>query len=281
MPADPYQLMVDQFRGVDDQLLADASTSKGLSNPTDVGTEREVAVMRMLERFLPSTCQLAQGGFLFNIRGDSSRQVDLIATGGNAPCIRSNSGNIAVAPVEDTVAVVEVKSKLDKNELNMALNNFASIPSIDSPDKRTAPYIKKPPDYFWWDWPYKLIVGFDGIRRELLVQYIQEFYDSNPDIPFHRRPSMIYIVKKYSVRRMSPDYKIVSEDGASTTDQPPIGTYRSFCERSNGAALMSFLMETQKRLFVGRNMLWPYEDGINNVAERAMSAPAAEDGTRP
>lgn len=270
MEKDPYQTIIEHFQSADKQLLAEAQASGSLDHPTDIGTEREQSVKRMLERFLPASCQVSRGGFLFNIRGDSSKQIDVIVTAGLAPRIESHSTDVVVAPLEDTIGVVEVKSHLDKQRLLEALDNLAALPRLEEPQSTLPPFLKEQDAHFWWDWPLKAIFAFDAISKETLWSHLQEYYKQHPDVPPENRVSLIYVVDQYTIHRITPGVQVINADGSVAENQPAPGEYRWFDNLANVGALAGFITELHQRAFVARLMIWPYRQWVANVVNRAL-----------
>ncbi len=148
MSTSAFPDMARYFKSIVDELTSEANQAGLLKNPTAVGTGREEIYRRLLERHLPSTCEVFRGGYVFNVKGERSKQIDLIATAGPTPRFEILPNLQAIAPWEGTICVAEVKTKLDKKELLKALDNFASLPKVDDPGGALAPFIKVPPD-FW------------------------------------------------------------------------------------------------------------------------------------
>lgn len=66
-------------------LRGQADSASILPNPTDVGMSRERVHVEFLRLHLPSSCNVLFGGFLFNLDGDESKQLDLIVTSDSSP----------------------------------------------------------------------------------------------------------------------------------------------------------------------------------------------------
>ena len=270
MNKDPYEAIIEHFQSADSQLLAEAVASGGLRHPTDTGTERERSVKRVLERFLPASCQVSRGGFLFNIRGESSRQIDIIVTAGMAPRLESHSRDVVVAPLEDTIGVAEVKSNLDKARLYEALDNIAALPKLEDPQSSLPPFLTEQSPHFWWNWPLKVIFGFDAVSKETLYSHLKAYYQERPDIPPENRPSLIYVIGQYTIHRITPGAQVLNADGSKAENQPAPGEYRWFDNMANVNAMAGLVTDLQERAFVARFMIWPYRQWATNVVERAM-----------
>ena len=120
--------LANYYGAVAEQLASEAKQAGLLKNPTAVGTDREEVYQRFLERHVPRSCEVFRGGYVFNLEGAKSRQVDVIVTARTTPRFEMGSGNQAIALLEGTVAVAEVKSNLNKQTLYEALDNFSELP---------------------------------------------------------------------------------------------------------------------------------------------------------
>ena len=134
MRFDVFDHLKGHYASVADELRSKAEQTALLINPGDVGTDREGVYRAFLERHLPKTCDVFLGGYLFDLSGKSSSQMDVIVTSGNTPRFRMQDGSRHIAPLEGSVAVAEVKSRLDRDSLRDALEKCASIPRM--PDRR-------------------------------------------------------------------------------------------------------------------------------------------------
>ena len=123
-------LIEEHFKLIAAELDFLARQAGLLTNSSGVGTEREMVYRRFLKRHVPKMCDVFLGGYVFDTKGNRSRQVDIIVTGGNTPRFRMSSGNRYIAPLEGTIAVAEVKSRLDKGSLLDAMKNCLALPAM-------------------------------------------------------------------------------------------------------------------------------------------------------
>ena len=117
MKPDVFDHLKDHYISIARELNSQASQAGLLTNPTGVGTEREEVYRAFLERHLPKMCDVFLGGYVFDLSGISSAQIDVIVTSGNTPRFRMSSGSRYIAPLEGTIAVAEIKSHLNKDTL--------------------------------------------------------------------------------------------------------------------------------------------------------------------
>lgn len=276
MPDDAYRAISSFFQSAAQQLLADARQSATLGNSTAIGSERETSIERTLKRLLPPSCEVLRGGYLFDLEGNSSRQIDIIVLSGTTPRFAALHGGQAFAPIEGTIAVCEVKSRLDKERLIQALDNFAALPVLKHPEATLPRYIKKPNTEFWWDLPYKAIFAFDAIDSSLLCQYLNEYYQQHANVPPACRPTMIHALNRYVVMRMTSGMTVYNADGSAAPDQPEVGEYHSFTNQPDTMGLVWLIAKLQGHIFFANHMRWQYDQWINQLADRVSPLSARE-----
>lgn len=249
MSNDVFSDIKSYYIQVAKNLIAEARQASLLVNSTSVGTEREEVYRKFLERHLPKACDAFLGGYVFDLQGNASKQIDVIVTSMSTPTFQLPNQTRIIAPLEGTVAVAEIKSRLDKASLFSALRNFAAIPSM--PDSEgIIPPLMSAPKQRWADIPYKIILAYDAIQRERLWEYIQEFYDANGHIPLDRRPNIIHVLDKYMVIRITPDMRILEPDGTPSAEPIRAGQFRWFHPNSDPMAIAWTLNAIQSNAFV-------------------------------
>ena len=107
-----FQRIRDHYAGVANELYQQAAQAGLLENSSDVGTEKEEIYRKILERHLPKSCETFLGGYVFDLNGKRSRQMDVIITNGNTPRFSLAGGNKQIAPMEGTIGVVETKNQI-------------------------------------------------------------------------------------------------------------------------------------------------------------------------
>jgi hypothetical protein len=147
-------------------------------NPTDLGQTREQIYSEFLKMHLPGNCNILYGGFLFDMEGRESKQIDLIITSNKCPQYKFMEEGIgkSFSCIDGTLAVISVKSYLDKNQLFDSLNNFASLPEKMEINNELYEF----PDYE--NWPFKIIFATNGININSILEHIEKFYIDNPSI---------------------------------------------------------------------------------------------------
>ena len=261
------------FQAVVEQLRSEARQAQILENSSVVGGDREETYRRFLARHLPIGCDVFRGGYVFNFDGISSRQMDVILTSGVTPRFNMNSGSQAIAPIEGSIGVAEVKSKLDKQELEKALSSFAELPLVSENARLTNPQLKLS-DEWKWDWPYKVLFAYDGIEKAGLYQYVVEYYQDNSHIPQECRPSLIHVLGKYAVFRVVPGMKVMETDGSSAQRQPSIGDYWLSSRQSDVLAMMFMLTTLQRNSFSANHTIMNYGSYISEIASAILQGGA-------
>ena len=266
-----FRKMAEYFQSLVQEITSEARQAGLLQNPTAVGTGREEIFRRLLERHLPDNCEVFRGGYVFNVSGETSKQIDVIATSGATPRFEILPNLQAIAPLEGTICVVEVKTRLDKNSLTKALENFASLPRIADPGKALSPSIVNNEKHFWWDWPYKVIFAYDGIDKEAIHRYVSQFYNERPEIPQECRPSLIHVLGQYLLVRWLPEMKARDVAGPQSSVDTLVGQYRWFDTGSDLSAMALMFSSLQKRAFLAYHMIWNYDEWMDQLLDEFIN----------
>ena len=159
-----------------------------LDNPADIGQTVETIYLDFLKQHIPAVCDVLQGGYVFDVEGCRSHQMDIIVHSGNAHRFRDSSGQ-ACATLEGTVANNEVTSYLDRRNIDGDLKKFAFIPptrQFRGLGNREAFKSIEGVQEWWSDTP-KAVVAFDGVDAKTALEQINSFYSINHHVPIARR----------------------------------------------------------------------------------------------
>ncbi len=213
-----------------------------LRNSADIGQEVEELYLSFLHRYLPKTCDAFRGGQIFDITGETSAQTDILVSSINNPRFSISERGHGVAPLEGTIAAIEVKTKLDKCGLEKSLKAFSKIPPMPDLEKQLPAGLRnsEPVLNNWCDSPFKAIIAFEGMEKEDAHREVSEFYKDNPHIPKNRQVNMIHMLKQYYVKRLEPDDQIKNPDGTSAS-RPPDGEFQWFSHELVDALAVSVL----------------------------------------
>jgi hypothetical protein len=204
-----FDRLRDYYAKVGDILRGHMDAAAIFPNPVDVGTAKEKIYAKVLEWHIPASCCVFLGGFVYNIDGEESKQIDVIVTNNICPQYRllnQDGEGKSFACVEGTIAAVSLKSYIDSPKLFDALDNLASIPSKRRLDPKNERQIQ-PQISEYYDWPFKIIYAPNGVSEPTLREAISTFYDGHPSIPISRRPNLIHIADQgYSLFRSGSNY---------------------------------------------------------------------------
>lgn len=255
-----FERLRTYYLKVGEVLRGEASTAAIFPNTTDIGMERERVYAEFLRTHLPSSCNVLFGGFLFNLDGDESRQIDLIVTNDVSPQynLKNEHGQAKTFRcIEGCIAVASLKSTLDTTQLMDALDNIASLPKKRSLDNRVIPLIN---GLNYEEWPYKIIYASDGVSLETLLSGIEEFYKKYPDIPRYLRPNLIHVAGKYNVVRILPA-------GGQTRDgtRLPGDKFHPLNDPTDVFALQYAVQKIQQYAVASQYIIFTYDEILNNL----------------
>lgn len=94
----------------------------------ELGSAREALIKGVLNRIIPEIYEIGSGEIVDH-RGNHSRQMDIVIARKDFPSLNLPSWS-RIYLVEAVLATIEVKSKLDKNNLLSALENCASVAEL-------------------------------------------------------------------------------------------------------------------------------------------------------
>lgn len=244
-------------------LKSQADSAAIFPNKTDIGVTREKIYSEFLKLHLPGNCILLYGGFLFDMNRNESKQIDLIITSNKCPqykFIEEETGK-SFSCIDGTLAVVSVKSTLDKKQLFDSLDNFAVLP--EKMEIQSDLYVF--PNYI--DWPFKIIYAHDGIDIKTIEEHINQYYIENPSIPQNKRPNLIHVLDKGMISR-------IGEKGGITRGGKPILPNSFFCTPKKDKinpdiqALATVVFEIQKNADVVYDISFEYGRMINEILNR-------------
>ena len=261
---DFYTRLQKYYLDVARVLRGEASAASIFPNSSDIGVAREQIYAAFLRQHAPSKCNVFLGGFLFHKDGSESKQMDVIITTDTAP--RFNFHNPvetgkAFSPVEGTIGVASIKSKLDKNQLFDSLDVISSIPPMESLEKRISPILKMKN---YDDWPYKIIYASSGIHGQTILSHVQDYYIQHSDIPLNRRPHIIHVAGQYALVRITDGMQIVTSSGQPITNSVT-GNFELFTEAPDLTAIVWVLDNLQKNASASAHILFGYSHIINSV----------------
>ena len=103
--------------------------SKGIEHSGLKGENREEIVKEFLKRYLHKQFGVTKGEIM-SIKGDTSKQQDVIIYDLAKCPLLYNEKSIQVLPSEGVYVVIEVKSILDDSELEKSIKNISSVKKL-------------------------------------------------------------------------------------------------------------------------------------------------------
>ena len=121
------------FKGAYDILLSKYKLSTAAEHSTILGNVREIFIKEFLENILPGDVEYKTGQVI-NLSGELSNQSDIILQKKKSPYL-GLGGNHQISIYEFTLAILEIKSKLDKNELEKIYNQKEKLRELAQKNK--------------------------------------------------------------------------------------------------------------------------------------------------
>jgi penicillin-binding protein-related factor A (putative recombinase) len=210
MPEPFYKRLEKYFSDVGRVLQGEADAASIFPNGPNIGLVREQVYAEVLRQHLPFSCSVVQGGYLFDLEGRESRQLDLMIIKNNSiqfNHFNNNNSGLSFACIDGCMGVVSVKSNLNCDTLCEALENIASIPDKQVREDKINPSIRLSEEGYN-DWPFKVIYANNGMSLESCYIAINNFYKENSEIPMHKRPNLIHVAGKHYLFRAPYDNKL-------------------------------------------------------------------------
>jgi len=156
MPGIFFERLETYLSKAGEVLRGEADVASIFPNSQDIGTSRERIYAEVLKQHLPRSCAISFGGFLFDMEGNESKQIDLIILNDVSPqfnFLNPNGQGKSFACIDGCVAVASIKSTLDSAKLIEALDNIASLPNKVALKEGSHNILVKIRGYE--NWPYK------------------------------------------------------------------------------------------------------------------------------
>lgn len=260
MSGEFFERLQKYFSKVAVVLRGEADIASIFPNPADIGTSRESIYAAVLRQHLPRSCSVFSGGYLFDMDGNESKQIDLIIINDVSPqfnFLNPDGRGRSFACIDGCVGVVSIKSMLDRSELVHALRNIASLPTkVPLEEGRYNTFVKIR-DYD--DWPYKIVYASDGIEMDTALETINTFYKENETIPFSKRPNIVHVSGKYNILR--------AWKGASTRSgkEIPENTYCGNPDTSDAYSLLATILSIQTIVLASNQVYYNYSELVNKL----------------
>jgi len=196
-----FERIQKYFQGISDKFEASISSSSVFPNKPDKGETRENILKSFFEKHLPRNTTANKGGFIFNLDGNESKQIDLFITNDSTLQFKefgeSNKNGKTFNFVGGCIAAITIKSVLDKNGILDSLENLASIPKFPNTNGKLPPNLRVNPELVE-NLPLKIVFGFNGISLEKTIEHINKFYIKN-SYPRYKRADVIVLNNQFII----------------------------------------------------------------------------------
>lgn len=163
--------------------------SKDVLHSGSKGTIRENIINKIIRPFLPM-CYGISGGEAFDKKGNVSKQLDLVVYDAIFSYLIPYMDNFIQFPCESVYGNIEIKSYLDKNEFDKAIENIASLKKLER--KGTHSWTVTPlvnitinglPNNSDRNPYFGIIFAYDSVEVSTVVSYINELTKSSSILP--------------------------------------------------------------------------------------------------
>jgi hypothetical protein len=247
------------FNNVVDVLIGKADVSSIFPNLTD-STSRERIYAELLRQYLPISCAFSFGGFLFDMKGNESKRIDLVILNDISPKFNfhdPNGNDESFACIDGCVAVASITPILKSNQLIHALENMASLP--DKVTFTEGGYNKSAKINNYEDWPYKVIYASDGIDLGNAINIVNNFYEKNNTVPYCKRPNIIHVCGKYCIVRAGKN--ATTRSGRKIQENSFWGNK----DDSDAYALVTTILNIQMTLIASNKLYYNYSELANKL----------------
>ena len=193
-------MIKEYFNSLADVLEASSKSASFNQHKPDSGTNREYALIQMLNNHLPNRLRAISGGTVINLQEESSKQIDVIIKSDLFPNFDQHGKSCVIT--ESVAGVISVKSTLDKAGLEDSIENVASVPSFSqSTLSLTNTSLVRPElqEQFVAHWPFRAVFAYNSIDPESIYQHTLTYYNSQK-IRADKLPEMIIVNKKICIR---------------------------------------------------------------------------------
>ncbi len=244
MPSSVFKEILIEFQGKADELASKIPQTTS-STSSDKGTQREGALLNLIENHLPSRSGVHIGGYVFDSEGDKSKQIDLIVATDSTLKFRTSKDSFAKTNtcVEGCLCAISVKSKLNKKELIDSIDNLASI-STEKKYSSKNPFIENIDEQLE-KLPLKVIFAYEKGKdiRSLLVD-LKNHVDEN-NIEDNKKPDFIIVNNEFIAEKIKKGQKSIR-----TNEILPEGKYAIYSKENTkfvgGRSLWTLLTRIQQ-----------------------------------
>jgi hypothetical protein len=177
------QIIEEYWAGVLQRLHAEVRIiARLIPHMGERGREAETAFARLLGSFVPQRLGVGTG-LLFDTNGSYSRQMDIVLFDqSDEPAVLAQTTQL-LFPVETVIGVIEVKSRLDRDEIADCGIKGTSIRGL----KPARPYADGSPA------PMYIVLAYDShlAKEKVVAQFAAMDADARPDLVCVLDPAMV------------------------------------------------------------------------------------------
>lgn len=258
-----FRDLLDYFQAEADQLSQVIKQTKINKNKPDSGSLREDKLLEFINRHIPTRCNISKGGFIFDLKGNHSKQIDLLITGDAT--LQFKTTNIKFTQsfncIEGCYCAISVKTRLTKEQLIDSIDNLASIPTYKK--LVTNSQIKKP-KLLLRQIPQRVIFAYDGIDDKTILPHLLNYLNKK-DYPLDVVPNLIIVNNSYFLSRTPigggydlKTHKVLSENSYNLRSK----THSKYV---GGEALLALLTHIQKAANIGSKFDIDYDLYRENI----------------
>ncbi|MET8855331.1 DUF6602 domain-containing protein [Streptomyces sp. NPDC004579] len=192
------------------RMHADFDQSRNFSHNGEAGTSRETLVRQFLDSYLPLHVEAVHNAEIVTASGETSPQCDIVLTARGTPPFTMLNG-YRILPNECVYGVVEVKTKLDKEQLIDACNKISKLRRMSKDSYRPTPGLisrktlahGKVYDFF----PTSgIIVAFDSLKLETIGKHLMEWCQTRPPAEW---PDSVWVLGKGQLQWQNPGSRLL------------------------------------------------------------------------
>lgn len=197
------------FDGVAERMRSDLKIAReALEHRGLKGVAFEEIFREFLRPYLPRSLDISTG-ILVDSAGNASRQLDVIISDSAKTPIFYLVGNIRVIPIECAYAVIELKARLDSNEIDRIFENMKSVRALNKESyfvtggtirTRLTAY-----GQHWSIWPTNYYVfAYSSIKLKTIAELINSKHQDD-QLPCHSRIDTVCVLDKGVICNQLPD----------------------------------------------------------------------------
>lgn len=187
------------FEGLQGNLINDfEKISAHIKHCASKGVVREGELIKFLEKYLPYNVAVSTGAIISTDKQISNQTDIIVYDKFRCPCLLEK-GNHCIFPIEGVYSVIEIKSKLDKKELEDSFKKIQKIKKMHKEAYKTDYYlVKEKCTLYNKDWNQYIptmgfVIAYDSIDLKKLRDYLVEFQINEP---LEHRIDSIWVLKK-------------------------------------------------------------------------------------